>query len=472
MARIEEKLKNPVVERLDLTRHYITFDCDFACYMVLNPSSADCLEGSDIVGVPIGSWQIDAWRLLTKEDYPNRAGFSAVFVYDAALIGVDDNQRPTTRYSDVDIAHAVSGLRGQPVNITQFTCHEAMPVQITTPDKEPLTVSSQGIMYDPADSFHTKRDIDLISGLAFTLEDADKQVYSSFLSDVKNDVYSLDLSRISLNARFGKTLLRLFPSGVGTLVSLSGATPSSCIPFVPCRLLCEYGVDRAKEGALLGEVSTARAYAGSIDARLEHWDESRLDAYEKARVQMVDDFKSVKWVLRFSPYPAKEDSDDPKWNLFKPYVADKFLHTREELASLPSGSELQVSGNSPDWREFPPQDVWNEYFASYGVFSAEAYEDYRKLSDSERKASINSYFKWLESNDKDDLIKKRDEYLERLAKAEPLYEEVKSTDCLLRFILIYSYPYTAFKKDPTGASKVLCWKCGFDSQPVLSGSVQ
>lgn len=177
MARIAEKLKNPIVERLDLTRHYITFDCDFACYMVLNPSSADRLEGSDVVGIPIGSWQVDAWSFLTKDHYPNRAGFSAVFVYDAEKVCPPDTETPSVRYSDIDIAHAVSGLRGQPVNITQFTCQEAMPVQITTPDKEPLTVSTSGIMYSPSSTFGHKKDVLSVQGLSSELSVEEKGVF-------------------------------------------------------------------------------------------------------------------------------------------------------------------------------------------------------------------------------------------------------------------------------------------------------
>lgn len=278
MARIAEKLKSPVVERLDLTRHYITFDCDFACYMVLNPSSSDKLEGSDVVGIPIGSWQVDAWSFLTKDHYPNRAGFSAVFVYDADKVNPPDTETPSVRYSDVDIAHAVSGLRGQPVNITQFTCTEAMPVQITTPDKEPLTVSTSGIMYDPAICFASEKDLLAVSGFARLLDASEKQGLS--LQDRENSrVYDIDLARLSLNARWNKVSLRLFPSGVGTLSNFVDSPASDCIPFSPNRLFLEFGYDVAQLGEKKGRVYQYEAVSRGARSSLEEKTAALSDAF-------------------------------------------------------------------------------------------------------------------------------------------------------------------------------------------------
>ena len=589
MARIAEKLSSPVVERLDLTRHFITFDCDFACYMVLNPSSADSLEGSDVVGIPIGSWQVDAWSFLTKEAYPNRAGFSAVFVYDAEKVNPPDTQTPSVRYSDVDIAHAVSGLRGQPVNITQFTCAEAMPVQITTPDKEPLTVSSQGIQYDPKSTFDTEKDVLDVSGLASELSAADKAVYASFLSDVKNHCYEIDLARLSLNARFGKELLRLYPSGVGSLVTLDGSSPSACIPFTPNRLVSEFGFDPVIKAGFEKAVSDAKKAVELDQGAIEHTqqvisdDRERLSGCNARYGSAVADNKAfvendivpsermeaikrdcwaswcsgASWSMPVLPVcvqfrvPASGETlagrDSQVWGVLSKYLPDDVVDGLAQLdkADVPyrprspytlafnsnqrgkfsvtyltdKGEVVSIGGyrkedgtystfdlkdvlfeafdeimtclgawtsarfNADWWKKWVDNDIFHGSFADSSGPVKDYWAGYSSLSPSLEKAVSDALSDVLEAEkalDEDvKALADLEEDLDRDTKLVPVKEAELSayladsdSVILLRFILIYCYPYTAFKKDPTGASKVLCWKCGQSSQPVFTGSVQ
>jgi hypothetical protein len=243
MAFIAEKLEKPVVERLDLTRHYITFDCDFACYMVLNPSRADLLEGSDVVQIPIGSWQVDAWRLLVKEDYPNHAGFSAVFVYDETMIDDIIRHRPSVRYSDVDIAHAVSGLRGQPVNVTQFTCSKPMPVQLAAADgsgiKEMTVTTAEGAALQVINPKERPLEAKVLSlpyvqhlvypaWNVFMLREWMEKVPA--FAQLRGDAYWIDLCRCSVtfsftHHEFGASNFRICPSGVAYFASPSHRIP-------------------------------------------------------------------------------------------------------------------------------------------------------------------------------------------------------------------------------------------------------
>ena len=123
--------ENLAYERLDLTRHYLTIDCDFTVYLVLNSSGAVPAEGTDICVLHTGSWQIDAWSLLTKKDFPNQAGFTAHLVWDKTLVK-DGYNAPQAMESDIDTANSVSSLKGQPVNITGFSMPQGqtLPVSI------------------------------------------------------------------------------------------------------------------------------------------------------------------------------------------------------------------------------------------------------------------------------------------------------------------------------------------------------
>ena len=133
--KVPVPVENIAFERLDLSRHYLVVDCDFTCFLVLNPSGEVPVEGTDICALHTGAWQIDAWKLLTKKDFPNQAGFVACLVWDKTLIS-DSVRAPACVESDIDTANSVSSLKGQPVNITGFSMPsgEVLPVNVYSGD--------------------------------------------------------------------------------------------------------------------------------------------------------------------------------------------------------------------------------------------------------------------------------------------------------------------------------------------------
>lgn len=130
MIEVPIRKENIDFIKLDLSRHYNVVDCDFSCYLVLNPSGDIPYKGTDIALLRVGSWQLDTWSFLTKKDFPNNAGFSACLVWDKTQVN-DAQSAPTVKESDVDIANSVSNLKGQPVNITGFSMAsgEGLPIQ-------------------------------------------------------------------------------------------------------------------------------------------------------------------------------------------------------------------------------------------------------------------------------------------------------------------------------------------------------
>lgn len=131
-VKVPISVENIAFERLNLSRHYLTVDCDFTCYIVLNPSGNIPSEGTDICALHTGAWQIDAWTFLTKKEFPNQAGFSACLVWDKTLVS-GTAHAPQCVESDIDTANSVSSLKGQPVNIVGFSMAsgEALPVNIS-----------------------------------------------------------------------------------------------------------------------------------------------------------------------------------------------------------------------------------------------------------------------------------------------------------------------------------------------------
>ena len=109
--------ENIAFERLNLSRHYLTVDCDFTCYLVLNPSGSIPSEGTDICALHVGAWQIDAWTLLTKKDFPNQAGFSACLVWDKTLVS-DVSRRPLVVESDIETGKDEPSEIEKPVILT------------------------------------------------------------------------------------------------------------------------------------------------------------------------------------------------------------------------------------------------------------------------------------------------------------------------------------------------------------------
>lgn len=132
-TKVPIPVENVAFERLNLSRHYLTIDCDFTCFLVLNPSGSIPSEGTDICALHVGAWQIDAWTLLTKKDFPNQAGFSACLVWDKTLVVEGSTSAPHVVESDIDTANSVSTLKGQPVNIVGFSMASgaALPVNIS-----------------------------------------------------------------------------------------------------------------------------------------------------------------------------------------------------------------------------------------------------------------------------------------------------------------------------------------------------
>lgn len=131
-TKVPISVENIAFERLNLSRHYLTVDCDFTCFLVLNPSGQIPSEGTDICALHVGAWQIDAWTLLTKKDFPNQAGFSACLVWDKSLVVEGSTGVPHVVESDIDTANSVSTLKGQPVNITGFSMPsgESLPTSL------------------------------------------------------------------------------------------------------------------------------------------------------------------------------------------------------------------------------------------------------------------------------------------------------------------------------------------------------
>lgn len=249
MAYIAEKLREPVSVRLDLTRHFISLDCSFPCYLVVNPTRPDCLEGTDVGLVPTGGFEIDAWTLLSKDYFPNNPGFIAVLVYDKALVNDSEGfGAPVLHYHDVDFGKVVSGHNGQSVNITGFDMATSMPVTISTPDKKPLTVSNVEVSYSADILLGSRESLAGLQGFSRKLSAEevkalgliDKQDFD-YVDDVA--AYDLELCRASLTAyekgnesRF----LKLFPSGV--CASQHDATTAQ-FPFVPSRAIVLYSPD-------------------------------------------------------------------------------------------------------------------------------------------------------------------------------------------------------------------------------------
>lgn len=531
MAFIAEKLEKPVVERLDLTRHYITFDCDFPCYIVLNPSSADCLEGSDVVQVPVGAWQVDAWKFLVKEDFPNRAGFSAVFVYDEKKIIPPDTGRPETRYSDIDIAHMVSGLRGQPVNITQFSCTEAMPVQITTPDKEPLSVSSQGVMYNPATTFDSEEHLLNVLGLARRLSDTEKaelqKIPPSMVYDTTENIYDIDLSRLSLGVSLSPYSLRLFPSGVGSLVisSDSGFAPS--IPFVPNRLLLSYGIDKGSIELLESdiedldvsiseqeqEIVTASGFVEVVQEKIANysWEDFLLEKRRACIEPLLyccsnpvpGGYLRLPVLIRRPSSFSVRNENESYW-MFIDGLADSIKNSISNAANL---------GGACTWStvyrfSYVDQSFFDEAFARY-VMSPDGYDQF--FNDtwvySSPDCNIDTYRNNISkySNDAWEKIQEYKRYeamtpatgaqvysgelasaQARVRQAQGLIadftaqkaekqeriQELSNTPILRRLSLLYCYPYTAFKQNPTGQTKVFTLGFAYNYQPDMIGSIQ
>lgn len=140
-TKVPISVENIAFERLNLSRHYLTIDCDFTCFLVLNPSGQIPSEGTDICALHVGAWQIDAWTLLTKKDFPNQAGFSACLVWDKTLVIEGSTSAPQVVESDIDTANSVSTLKGQPVNITGFS----MPVGESLPTSLVLGAGDEAI---------------------------------------------------------------------------------------------------------------------------------------------------------------------------------------------------------------------------------------------------------------------------------------------------------------------------------------
>lgn len=130
-TKVPISVENIAFERLNLSRHYLTIDCDFTCFLVLNPSGQIPSEGTDIAVFHVGAWQVNAWNFLTKKDFPNQAGFSACLVWDKTLV-TDNARAPSAVESDIDTANSVSNLRGQPVNIVGFSMQsgESLPTSL------------------------------------------------------------------------------------------------------------------------------------------------------------------------------------------------------------------------------------------------------------------------------------------------------------------------------------------------------
>lgn len=126
-------------ERLDLSRNYLQIDCDFICYIVLNPSGDVPLGGTDVCALHVGSWQIDCWSFLTDKFTKGTAGFSACLCWDKTLES-GTAFRPQYAESDIDTANSISSLRGQPVNITGFSLADGLSLPVTTVDGQPINV--------------------------------------------------------------------------------------------------------------------------------------------------------------------------------------------------------------------------------------------------------------------------------------------------------------------------------------------
>ena len=249
MAYISEKLREPVSVRLDFTRHFISLDCSFPFYLVVNPTRPDCLEGTDVGLVPTGGFEIDAWTLLSKDYFPNNPGFIAVLVYDKALVNDSEGfNAPVLHYHDVDFGKVVSGHNGQSVNITGFDMATSMPVTISTPDKKPLTVSNVEVSYSADILLGSRESLAGLQGFSRKLSAEEVKVLGlideqdfDYVDDVQ--AYDLELCRASLTAyekgnesRF----LKLFPSGVCASQLAAGEVQ---FPFVPSRAVMSWCPD-------------------------------------------------------------------------------------------------------------------------------------------------------------------------------------------------------------------------------------
>lgn len=64
---------------------------------------------------PSGAWQFDNWKLLPEKFHKNYPVYTLSIEWDS---GVNDDVFPTFTDTDLDLGDGISGVSGQPVNIT------------------------------------------------------------------------------------------------------------------------------------------------------------------------------------------------------------------------------------------------------------------------------------------------------------------------------------------------------------------
>lgn len=235
--------ENIAFERLDLSRHYLTVDCDFTCFLVLNPSGKVPVEGTDICALHTGAWQIDTWTLLTKKDFPNQAGFVACVVWDKTLIS-ETVHAPQCVESDIDISNSVSTLKGQPVNITGFTMPvgDSLPVSLLF-DRVIVSHNHPLPVIRPSAELRFKRGESLIPHVA--------EFYAYDVHSIENGtVYAFHPNRFVLTK--GDDVLAFFYG------KFSHTSNGSCVKYFACNLPT-FILEVSNEGNIVSRLSFSLA---------------------------------------------------------------------------------------------------------------------------------------------------------------------------------------------------------------------
>lgn len=115
------------VELLTLRQQFVVIDSPVDFQLVANPVLVqdeqgffhfpeNRVKGTDICSRRAGAWQINAWKLLNKEEFPLRPVFTMALVYDETLL--EEGQEVSVSYSDINVGEGIAGVNGQLVTIS------------------------------------------------------------------------------------------------------------------------------------------------------------------------------------------------------------------------------------------------------------------------------------------------------------------------------------------------------------------